>query len=352
MCLQLGFSKISTDEILLALTEMLTNVTKYANNKARILARPWTLDERLIGIEIIVTDQGPGIKNLSEALKDGYTTTKSLGLGLGAIKRLSDELEIYTLTEKKSESHVNLMKRSVVRDKHSHLKGKTGTTIIFRRKLGSRTRFQQDELGTKYHAFSTHPKLVISGRTRARNGSLHNGDGIYWNEQKKVAFISILDGLGHGLNARLATQQAINILRKRHELPLTTLMKVLHQQLKITNGCQGMLLRINKVTKTCTYLGVGNIRGFFIKRNHIKPLLTKDGVLGKALPTLNETTIGFPPPSLMILHTDGISREWINDARKLNLLRYKASDIVNDLITLHHKSIDDGAVVVIQNVEY
>ena len=175
---------------------------------------------------------------------------------------------------------------------------------------------------------------------------------MYWNEQKDSAIIAIFDGLGHGMNAKRATERAIEVIRKRWDLPLTTLMKVLHHQLRTTNGCQVMLVRVNKIDNTCTYLGVGNIRGYLIKRNRIKSLLTKDGITGKILPTLAETTINFAAPSLIILHTDGISREWLPDARKMNLFRFKASDIASDMIALHHKAIDDGTVVVIQNVEY
>jgi serine/threonine-protein kinase RsbT len=39
-------------------------------------------------------DHGPGIADISLALKDGYTSGKGLGLGLGGAKRLSDEFDI------------------------------------------------------------------------------------------------------------------------------------------------------------------------------------------------------------------------------------------------------------------
>ena len=46
------------------------------------------------GLELIFTDQGPGIADMKLALQDGYTTGTGLGLGLSGAKRLSNEFEI------------------------------------------------------------------------------------------------------------------------------------------------------------------------------------------------------------------------------------------------------------------
>jgi serine/threonine-protein kinase RsbT len=46
------------------------------------------------GVLVVVTDQGPGIANLAQALQDGYSTSGRLGLGLPGVKRLMDEFAI------------------------------------------------------------------------------------------------------------------------------------------------------------------------------------------------------------------------------------------------------------------
>jgi serine/threonine-protein kinase RsbT len=46
------------------------------------------------GLRLIFTDQGPGIVNVEQALKDGFTTGGGLGLGLGGARRLSNEFDI------------------------------------------------------------------------------------------------------------------------------------------------------------------------------------------------------------------------------------------------------------------
>ena len=47
-----------------------------------------------VGIEIICEDQGPGIENLELVMRDGYSTTRGLGMGLPGTRRLMDEFEI------------------------------------------------------------------------------------------------------------------------------------------------------------------------------------------------------------------------------------------------------------------
>jgi serine/threonine-protein kinase RsbT len=46
------------------------------------------------GVRLIFEDQGPGIRDIEQALRDGYTTGSGLGLGLGGAKRLSSEFTI------------------------------------------------------------------------------------------------------------------------------------------------------------------------------------------------------------------------------------------------------------------
>ena len=88
----IGFS--STDQTLLAtaISEVARNIVSYAG-KGTVLLQ--TLEENgRRGLSIVAQDQGPGIKNIDLAIQDGYSTGKSLGLGLPGAKRLVDAFEI------------------------------------------------------------------------------------------------------------------------------------------------------------------------------------------------------------------------------------------------------------------
>src|SRR5215510_9892301 len=89
-----GFSEIEIGRVAIVVTEAATNLVKHTP-QGQLLARAFDRDGVAV-IEALALDQGPGIANVSESLRDGYSTAGSPGTGLGAIKRLSDEFDIYS----------------------------------------------------------------------------------------------------------------------------------------------------------------------------------------------------------------------------------------------------------------
>ena len=84
-----------TDQTLLAtaISEVARNITTYATRGEVRLSIVRDGDGRQ-GIEVVATDQGPGIEDIDRALQDGYTTGGGLGLGLPGARRLVDEFDI------------------------------------------------------------------------------------------------------------------------------------------------------------------------------------------------------------------------------------------------------------------
>jgi len=89
---KLGFSTTDSTLIATAISELARNIVMYAK-EGEIILRPIHASGRL-GIIIIARDQGPGIADLRQALKDGYSTSRSLGLGLPGVQRIMDEFQI------------------------------------------------------------------------------------------------------------------------------------------------------------------------------------------------------------------------------------------------------------------
>ena len=89
----LGFGMVDQSRIATAVSELTRNVVRYATNgQGETYIR--SLNGERVGIEIIVADQGPGIENVEEALRDGYTSGTGMGMGLPGARRLMDELTI------------------------------------------------------------------------------------------------------------------------------------------------------------------------------------------------------------------------------------------------------------------
>ncbi len=86
----------STDLTLLAtaISEVARNITTYAG-EGEVALRVVERGGRR-GVEVVASDDGPGIADLELAMQDGYTTGKGLGLGLPGARRLVDEFELRT----------------------------------------------------------------------------------------------------------------------------------------------------------------------------------------------------------------------------------------------------------------
>jgi serine/threonine-protein kinase RsbT len=88
----LGFSSTDLTLIATAISELARNIVMYAK-KGEIIVRLVRSPERQ-GIMVIARDEGPGIPDIRQTLQDGYSTSRSLGLGLPGVRRLMDEFEI------------------------------------------------------------------------------------------------------------------------------------------------------------------------------------------------------------------------------------------------------------------
>jgi serine/threonine-protein kinase RsbT len=88
----LGFS--ATDSILIAtaISELARNIVSYARTGEITLKTVHGSSRQ--GIMVVASDEGPGIPDVAQAMRDGFSTSGSLGLGLPGVRRLMDEFQI------------------------------------------------------------------------------------------------------------------------------------------------------------------------------------------------------------------------------------------------------------------
>jgi serine/threonine-protein kinase RsbT len=91
---EMKFSLVEQTKIVTAASELGRNTLEHGGGGALELAL--IINGTRHGIRLRFSDQGPGIPDVSQALKDGYTTGGGMGLGLGGSKRLMNEFEIDT----------------------------------------------------------------------------------------------------------------------------------------------------------------------------------------------------------------------------------------------------------------
>jgi serine/threonine-protein kinase RsbT len=87
-----GFPSPDPTLIATAISELARNIVRYAT-RGEVILRVIE-NQTTLGIEVVAVDKGPGIRDVSLAMVDGYSTSGSLGLGLAGVSRLMDDFEI------------------------------------------------------------------------------------------------------------------------------------------------------------------------------------------------------------------------------------------------------------------
>ena len=89
---QQGFSLVDQTKMVTAASEIARNTVNHGGGgTVRVEA---VTNETRKGVRLVFEDQGPGIKDVDLALRDGYTTGTGLGMGLGGARRLVHEFSI------------------------------------------------------------------------------------------------------------------------------------------------------------------------------------------------------------------------------------------------------------------
>jgi len=109
MCAALDFSSVEQTLVATAVSELARNIIEYAGSGEMIMGM--TDNKAGKGIFIIAKDEGPGIPDIQLAMKDGYSTSKGLGIGLPGCKRIMDEFDIVSRKGKGTTVTVKRWKR-------------------------------------------------------------------------------------------------------------------------------------------------------------------------------------------------------------------------------------------------
>lgn len=89
---EIGFNLVDQTKLVTAASELARNAIQYGGGGTVAVER--LSDGSRRGLRVTFTDRGPGIDDIDQAMKDGYSTGGGLGLGLGGAKRLSSDFSI------------------------------------------------------------------------------------------------------------------------------------------------------------------------------------------------------------------------------------------------------------------
>jgi serine/threonine-protein kinase RsbT len=95
---QVKMGLVNQTKLITAASELVRNMLKYGNGGIATIEQ--VVDDRNKGIRLMFVDKGPGIPDIALAMRDGYSTGRSLGLGLPGTKRLVNEFDIQSVVGK------------------------------------------------------------------------------------------------------------------------------------------------------------------------------------------------------------------------------------------------------------
>src|SRR5436305_2908896 len=182
----LGFDEKELAQIDIVVQEIGTNAVRYAATGGWLHYTTPLGHAR--GLELFYWDTGPGIYDLDRAIRDGVSTSGSLGTGLGAVRRLMDEFDVYSTV------HVT-SRLSFSQRRTSH-----GTALMVRTWIGAEE--ESAKLSIESQRFGVW--------SRSHPGEEVNGDAYFIRTRNLQTLVAVIDGLGHGAGACAAATCAID----------------------------------------------------------------------------------------------------------------------------------------------
>ena len=319
---ELGFSEKELSEISIVVSELANNLIIHEAIEGKII---YSLIEEGTEkcIQIVSEDNGPGISNVETVVEDGYSTSGTLGIGLGAIKRLMSDFRIT--------SNINDVKTA----RYNNDWNQIGTKIITKKYLSQREDTANlSQSRTKFGIFS-----------RSKYGEKYNGDNYFLQHFEDKVIAAVIDGLGHGQAASEASTIARLHLVENYKKPLDVIIHGIHERLKGTRGVVISIALIDHKEGVLEYIGIGNVlTKIFNSTTTINPLKYA-GFLGYKLRNFRVIRYPWIKGNIIIMTSDGISERY--DINKYpNFFKMHPIVIANAILKECGKTYDDATILV------
>ncbi len=277
-----GLDEQRTSAAALVATELATNLLKHAGGGrvvVDVVTPPVLAADRepRPRVQIATVDHGPGMADVSAALRDGFTTTTgSLGAGLGTCARVADDFDLHSAPGR-------------------------GTVVVAR-------------IGVpEARAADSGPAARL--RAGAVNvpfgGAEYSGDAWAWVRDRDLVTLMLADGLGHGPEAARASTAAVEALRASAHLAPGEAVRRLDRALSGTRGAAVAVAQVDTRASVLRFAGVGNIGARLCEGGTWRHLVSRPGIVGTHRPTtLREEQAAWADDRVLVLHSDGLPSRW------------------------------------------
>ncbi len=308
---ELGFNDKNLEEIVLVISELASNILKYGDHGLIKIQKCYIENE--IGIEILALDSGSGFQENPEiVISDGYSSSDSLGYGLGTVIRLFDDFFISNNPDSETGSMVTCRK--------------------WVKKLENELLLCPLDIGAASRAF---PGMTV------------NGDSFVIKKWNHYVLAGVIDGVGHGQFAHRAARKARSYIEDHYDRPLFSIFQGVGRVCRGTRGVVMALIRIDWKNGIISVANVGNIELRVNTKSEPIHFIVRRGILGfsNIFPKVSESKWNLS--NFLVMFSDGISSHW-NWDDYFSDLKYSATEISHRLLHKLAREHDDATVLVIK----
>jgi anti-sigma regulatory factor (Ser/Thr protein kinase) len=260
------------------------------------------------GLEVIAADLGPGIEKPLAALHDrSVAAAGSIGAGLGAVCRLADEVDFDNRIAE-------------------------GLCVVARK--------------FEHPVARACSEVGIMGRPYP--GELISGDDAVLLHSDAGFIAAVADGLGHGPEARAASNRALELMTRDRADDLAQMVSALDRELADTRGCAMSIVRFNRNDNTLESVSLGDVHAHIYKLNTARFLTATPFILGaRQFPKQRVAIekVNAEPGAIVVIFSDGL-RSSTTLKGQLDILRQPVIGIGEHLLAQHSRPDDDALALV------
>jgi anti-sigma regulatory factor (Ser/Thr protein kinase) len=321
----IGFNEVKQGEIAIIISELGTNVIKHGGGKGKIVVCQFEDDENRKAIEIWCCDSGNGFQDVNKSMKDGISKSNTLGIGLGTVNRFSDRMEINPI------HYSNFQNDYFSGTNNFHNCLRSIKWLPEKKKI------------------TFNKSLITGAASRPFPGETLNGDSyVLSNMSGSETIISVIDGLGHGKYANIASEKAKEQILLNDNLSVDNLMNRLHSSLRGTRGATIGITKINTQNNKLYFSGIGNIETFIITNEGSKSIISFGGIVGHNMRTPRVYEFSFLPGDVLCMYSDGIQSRWRHE--EINW-KDNPQEIADRILLNYSRPNDDATILIVRYVD-
>ncbi len=302
------FSEQRAGEIDIIVSEICSNLIKYATGGEILYRVCHSGDDSTF--EILAIDKGPGIADIPRVMRDGISTSNTLGHGLGALERLSSVFNIYSIPQ--------------------------WGTIVYSKVATHHTGFVRKE----------NLDIDIRGLCVAKPREVECGDAYSVKRTATDVRVFLGDGLGHGKYAQEAVQRAADFFFATDETNPVDIMRQMHEKVRRTRGLVGTIGIFDRKRNEWKICGIGNIVTRLYQGIAYKNYMSYNGTIGLNIPnSINCSTLPAERNQYLVMASDGIRTRW--DLTKFpSILKYDNMVMAAAVYKDFTRGTDDSSILI------